>query len=147
MPKVSHHQLPPHVYQKLFTLLPVIINIAGSAGQADSFVNTIFSTSEKTMIAKRLAIILMLTKGKTYAQISAKLKVSHSTIGKMAELVAGSNQQFLHQFERIAKSDAASDFWNALGYKLETLLPPKGANWSEWQTRKLKEKTAAEQPF
>lgn len=147
MPKVSRNQLNVQVYAKLFTLLPALLSACSTPAKAQGFANALFSSSEKTMIAKRIAIILMLIKGRTYQQISTKLKVSQSTIGKMAEVVAGADQVFLAEFRKIARSDTASDFWNALGYKLDTFLPPKGANWSVWRSRKLKEKFANEQPF
>ena len=99
------------------------------------------------MIAKRIAVILMLTKGRTYADISRKLKVSESTIGKMAEVISTADNQFLADFAKVAQSDTASGFWNALGYKIDTFLPPKGANWSAWRSRKIREKLEGEQPF
>ncbi len=147
MPKVSKNRVSDRVYQKLFALLPTMIYACGSTNQADSFVNALFSSSEKTMIAKRLAIILMLSKGQKYDHISTILKVSQGTIAKMAEAMAQADAQFLKEFENVAKSDAASDFWNELGYKIETLLPPKGGDWSTWRSRKIREKIEGEQPF
>lgn len=147
MPKVSINKLNPRVYEKLFSLLPEMISACSNAKEADSMTNALFSNSEKTMIAKRIAILLMLAKKQKYSSISAKLKVSQGTIAKMAESVTTANRTFLTEFEKVAKSDVASDFWTALGYKLETLLPPKGGNWSEWRSRKIKEKIANEQPF
>ena len=86
MPKVSKNRLPEKVYTKIFTLLPEMIYACGSANKADSFVKTLFSYSEQTMIAKRISILLMLAKGKSYGIISEKLKVSQGTIAKMAEI-------------------------------------------------------------
>lgn len=99
------------------------------------------------MIAKRLAIILMLSKGQSYNHISITLKVSQGTIAKMAEAMSLADSQFLKEFEKVARSDAASDFWNELGYKIETLLPPKGGDWSSWRSRMIREKIEGEQPF
>lgn len=147
MPKVSKNRLPEKVCSKLFTLLPEMIYACGSANKADSFVNALFSSSEQTMIAKRLSILLMLAKGKSYGIISEKLKVSQGTIAKMAEITAHADKTFLHELEKVVRSDAAREFWNTLGYKIDTLLPPKGANWSAWRSRKIREKIAGEQPF
>lgn len=147
MPKVSKNRVPDRVYQKLFALLPAMIYTCGSTSQADSFTNALFSSSEKTMIAKRLAIILMLSKGQSYDHISVTLKVSQGTIAKMAEAMSLADAQFLREFEKVARSDAASDFWNELGYKLETLLPPKGGDWSAWRSRMIRAKIDGEQPF
>ena len=147
MPKVSNNKLPERTFKKLFTLLPEMINTCQSANQADSFVNSLFSSSEKIMISKRIAIILLLCKGKSYEAISAKLKVSQGTIAKMAEAISHADKAFMHEFDKVVRSDAASDFWNELGYKLDTLLPPKGANWSSWRSRKIRERLEGEQPF
>lgn len=147
MPKVSINKLPERTYKKLFTLLPEMINACRSANQANSFVNALFSSSEKTMIAKRIAIILLLSKGKSYETISAKLKVSQGTIAKMAEIISHADKEFVGEFEKVVHSDVASDFWNELGYKLETLLPPNGVNWSSWRSSKVKERFEGEQPF
>lgn len=124
-----------------------MINACRSANQAESFVNSLFSSSEKTMIAKRIAIILLLCKGKSYEGISSKLRVSQGTIAKMAEVITHADKGFLEEFDKVVRSDAASDFWNELGYKLETLLPPKGGDWSSWRSRKVRERLEGEQVF
>ena len=147
MPKVSYHKLPERVYRKLFSLLPEIIGACGSPSKADAFVDSLFSTPEKIMIAKRLAIMLMLAKKRSYVIISDKLKVSQSTIGKMAEIITHADKTFLEEFDNVAKSDAAKEFWNELGYKLETLIPPRYTNWSDWRSRKIQEKIENEEAF
>ena len=57
--------------------------------------NDLLTPSEKIMLSKRLAIAYFLTEGKTYLEISKKLKVSFATINlvKSAKLRGGSGFQ------------------------------------------------------
>ena len=86
MSQVSKHKLNQKVYEKIFSLFPQFLSRLSRQGNAQVVINSLFSTTERTMIAKRIAASFMLTKGYTYQQIKNRLCLSNGTVGKIAEI-------------------------------------------------------------
>lgn len=147
MTQVSKHQLNEEVYRKIFLLFPQFLGSLSRKGRELVVVDALFSTTEQTMIAKRIAIAFMLVKGYGYAPISAKLKVSYGTIAKINEITKNADSIFVKELESIARHDAFSDFLNAIGYKLSVAMPPRGGNWSVWRRRIEEDRKKGTQPF
>jgi uncharacterized protein YerC len=147
MSQVSKHKLSPKVFEKIFSLFPQFLGRLASHGQSNIAIDALFSTTEKTMIAKRLATAFMLVKGYSYAEISKKLCISFGTIGKISEVTKNSDSHFASELAAIAKEQAFGEFLDTIGYKLSIALPPKGRNWSEWRRRIEEDRRKSEQPF
>ncbi|OHB22427.1 MAG: hypothetical protein A2939_02600 [Parcubacteria group bacterium RIFCSPLOWO2_01_FULL_48_18] len=56
--------------------------------EAAEFLNDFFTLTEKRMLAKRLAIAVLLHAGANYKEINALLKVSHTTINRVSNAIA-----------------------------------------------------------
>lgn len=147
MSQVSKHKLNQKVFEKIFSLFPQFLGRLSNQGHTSVVVNTLFSTTEKTMIAKRIATAFMLIKGYTYEQIKSKLCISNSTIGKIAEMTKNADSRFTKELQAMAKEQAFSEFLDAIGYKLSILLPSKGGNWSSWRRNIELDRREKEQPF
>lgn len=147
MTQVSKHKLNKQVYEKIFSLFPQFLGRLSRKGHQQLIFDALFSRTEQTMVAKRIAIAFMLVKGCGYAEISSKLKVSYGTVAKIAEILKNSSPEFVKELNLIAKDDAFSDFLNTIGYKLSVAMPPKGGNWSVWRRRIEKERREGTQPF
>ena len=147
MSQVSKHKLSQKVYEKIFSLFPQFLGRLSRQGNAPVVINALFSTTEKTMIAKRIATAFMLVKGYTYEQIKDKLCISNGTIGKIAEITKNADLKFTNELQSIAKEQAFGEFLDAIGYKLSVLIPPKGRNWSTWRRNIEEDRRKAEQPF
>jgi len=147
MPQISKYKLNQQVYRKIFALFPDFLARLARQGQQQVVINTLFSATERIMLAKRLAIALMLVKGYSYQEIVHKLKVSWGTVGKISELLKTSDQTFVKELEQIAKQEAFADFLLAIGYKISSTLPPRGGNWSVWRRRIEAERKKEQQPF
>lgn len=147
MTQVSKHRLNQSVYNKIFSLFPQFLGKLSRQGHALVVVNALFSSTEKTMIAKRIAIAFMLVKGYSYEMISDKLKVSYGTVAKIAELTKNADSHFVTELHKIATEDAFGDFLNTIGYKIAVALPPKGGNWSQWRRDIEHQRKSREQPF
>lgn len=133
MSQVSKHKLNQNIYDNIFTLFPKFVSRLSNQGKAPVAINTIFSSTERTMFAKRLAASFMLIEGYTYDQIKSKLCISNGTIGKMAEITKNADSAFVLELHKIAKEQAFSEFLESIGYKIAVALPPKGGNWSTWR--------------
>ena len=147
MSQVSRRKLNQKVYEKIFTLFPQFLGRLSSKGHAQIITDTLFSSTEKTMIAKRIATAFMLVKGYTYSQINSTIHVSYGTIGKIAELTKNADSHFVQELHYMANEQAFGEFLNAIGHKISLLLPPKGGNWSIWRRNIEQDRLKSEQPF
>jgi uncharacterized protein YerC len=147
MSQVSKHKLSQKVFDKIFSLFPQFLGRLSRQGHAPVVINALFSTTEKTMIAKRVATAFMLVKGYTYQQIKDNLCISNGTIGKIAEITKNADSKFVKELQLMAKEQAFGEFLDSIGYKLSVILPPKGGNWSTWRRNIEQERRHREQPF
>lgn len=144
MSQVSKNQLNSKIYTRIFSLFPQFLSRMINRGKLNIFVDEFFSSTEKIVIAKRVAIAYLLVKGYTYDIICSKLKVSHGTVAKVSTLLHANDRSIISELESMAKEEVFIEFINAIGYQVETLLPPKGRNWSKWRSQIEKEKDNSE---
>jgi len=147
MSQVSKNRLNDKVYEKIFSLFPKFLYRMTSRGKQSELIDSFFTRTEKIVLAKRIAIAFMLVKGYNYRQISSKIKVSTSTILKVADSLKSHQTSIKKELELIATEDSFVEFLNSIGYQLVKLLPPKGGNWSTWRGRIEKERRDAEIPL
>ena len=65
-------------------LLQMIADVRTSE-EANILISDLLTETEQLAVAKRLAIALLLTKGKSYKEIKQNLKVSSATVAKVQE--------------------------------------------------------------
>jgi len=84
MSQVSKHFMNPKISNKVYEIFINSIKNTKSHEEVVGFLDDLLSPSEKTMLAKRVAIAYMLMEDKyTYEQISRTLKISYGTIAKI----------------------------------------------------------------
>jgi TrpR-related protein YerC/YecD len=79
--------------------------------EAIQFLTDLLTKSEVIMLAKRVQIAKMLIEGKEYRTIEEALRVSHSTIGKVAAWLEESGEGFRLVTERANKKKSKTE-WN-----------------------------------
>jgi len=99
--------------------------------KAEKFLNEILTVSEKIMLAKRFAIIAMLSKNQSYTTISRILKVTPRTIAKInTNLQAGDFDFIISQLQIITKSTKTGKMSDGFSIWLDIVLgmklPPRG---------------------
>src|SRR3989344_1680742 len=103
MPHVSRNKLEGAVLRSILDrLLDALVGITQKADVSD-FMNDLLTKTERIMIAKRLAIAMMLHKNYPYAVISRTLKVSESTIGAVRERIDRGGKGFGKVLTRLEK--------------------------------------------
>lgn len=147
MAQVSKNKVNNKVYERIFSLFPQFLYRMTSKGKQGELVNAFFTSTEKVVFAKRIAIAFMLVKGYDYRQISTKIKVSTSTIGRIANVIKSNDVSIKAELGAIASEDAFVEFLSAIDYQIAKLLPPKGGNWSSWRGKIEKEKRDSEIPI
>ena len=138
MTQVSRFLLQPEVWEKIFDLFTDTFLKIKDKNKLNSFFDNFFSPTEKVMLAKRLAIAVLLAKGNDYQSIKNTLRVTSGTISKVNLLMKGKNNGLNIAVEEVLRKDAGKVFWEEISDLLD--FPHKGSKWSEMQKRKIKRK-------
>lgn len=105
MTQVSKIRLRPEVEERIYKLLEnALVRFKRNKDIID-FLNDFLSPIEKTILAKRLAITVLLAKGNNYVSISDILKVTPNTITKMSLRMKYGNGAVRGVAETIANTD------------------------------------------
>lgn len=134
MTQVSRFKLKDHVLERLFDLFFEIVGKNKSREEFTLIINDVLSSTEKIMIAKRIAIVYLLLKGIDYRNFCKTIKVSSATVSKYKILVERSGG-LVPAFEKIIRDDKIVEFLEGF---LIMLFPPgtPGINWSAaWQVK------------
>lgn len=83
MPHVSRNPLAKRVENQLITNLNTVLTNIKNGEEMISFVEALLTPTEKLMIAKRLAIILLIEEGIPESTIAKMLHVTRITVAKM----------------------------------------------------------------
>ncbi|OGY23166.1 MAG: hypothetical protein A2172_02185 [Candidatus Woykebacteria bacterium RBG_13_40_15] len=112
MTRVSKVPLKEKVYKDILeTFWGVIINLDDEA-VTEEFLNVFLSSAEKTMLAKRLAIAVMLEVGVDYKSISDALKVSTATIRDVGYKLGNPKfKEFIRRFADRFKEEKREMSW------------------------------------
>jgi uncharacterized protein YerC len=148
MPQISKRFVKPAVKEKIDNLFIECIAECRNQKEAANFINVLLTKTEKTVIAKRVAIALMLTKGYTATEIDEKLKVSQATVYTVKYWLEDKGIEIKSILASIAKRDERQESEN-LDLQREAgsiLPPPPGINWKSYrrsQHEKIKETSVA----
>ncbi|MFA5888958.1 MAG: Trp family transcriptional regulator [Candidatus Paceibacterota bacterium] len=123
MPHVSSKKINPALLEKLFNKLITVFSRAKDNKSMQSFIDEILTPTEKIMLAKRLAIILMLSGKTPIHKIADTLMVSPTTVIKMSlEIEVGKYNSILN-ISKNEKDDIEKIIWNIL--TVGGIMPPK----------------------
>ncbi|MEY3784238.1 MAG: Trp repressor protein [Candidatus Parcubacteria bacterium] len=112
MTNVSKKQLPPPELSVLFLQLNTIIGKLDQLA-ANDFLNDLLGEEERIMIAKRFAIIIMLTESYSAYRISQKLRVSTATVSAInTKYQHGEYDRLLSQLSH--NKQAYKNIWETL---------------------------------
>ena len=81
MSQVSRYPIPKDVYDRIIDLFLGLFSSLNSKRKASDFFDEFLTPTERIMMAKRVAIGMLLAKKYSYRKISEVLRVSKSTIG------------------------------------------------------------------
>lgn len=127
MPHVSRKKLKKKIFIKIGEQLSNTIAKANSARELKWIFKELITPTERVMLAKRLAIILMLERGYSLDIIQKTLKVTPQTIVRFWKMTKYS----LHKpiIKEISSNKAKRDFWQELEKLILLGMPPRGRQW------------------
>ena len=123
MPHISSRRLDSALLEKLFNKLVTIFEKAQSKKSLQLLIDEILTSTEKIMIAKRLAIVLMLSGNTPQHKIADVLKVSHTTVVKMSLGVEIGKFNSILKISKEERVDIEKLVWNIL--TVGGIMPPK----------------------
>lgn len=150
MARVSRRFIQSDVENKIHQLLVECVSESKDQRSAGNFIDVLLTKTEKLMIGKRIAIALMLMKGKTPQEIDEKLKVSQTTVYTVKTWMEEKGNEYQKLLKQIADRDeaAAGEHRRLLGEAQGSMfLPPAGRSWKAEKRRQWQQARATKLPF
>lgn len=140
MSKVSRRILDKELENIIFEVfLKTIVDIKTTI-DAKNFIEDILSPTERIMLIKRLAIAVLLTKGKTYDYIDHTLKVSRATIMTVSLWLKHGKGGYRKVVDNILKRQNRERLIDNIEEILIKLSPPKRFGSIEFENKSKKGK-------
>lgn len=105
MPQVSRHKLSKKTEEELVKNLNLVLAAISKHEEMLIFLTALLTNTERLMLAKRLAIIVLIADGVSDSQIANMLHVTRMTVSKMRYFLESRGQEGY----KIALSKIASD--------------------------------------
>lgn len=135
MGKVSRRRVDPEVEERMLEIFKNHIVSLRSSFDVQDFLNCLLSSNEQIMLAKRLAIAVLLYKGYTYEEINETIKVSTSTIGVVHKSIILGAQGYKKAASKVMSDAQLENFWHKLEEIMLKLTPPKRYGSSGWEEK------------
>ncbi len=114
MTQVSKYPLPQALEEQMFNLFFKALADLRFPSDIKDFLNDLLSPTEKTMLAKRLAIALLLTKDYDHRTIKQILKVSLTTVSKVHFWLKNEGKGYHKVFDKFLQEERRNEFWQNL---------------------------------
>lgn len=122
MAQVSKRKLSENIEKRITEIFCESIVSLKNTNQVSSFLDEFLSPTEKLVLSKRLAIAVLLSKGYDYCSIKEILKVTSSTISKVAYFIKYRGNEWKKIANLIINDEKKSDFWKDLDLALAKIL-------------------------
>lgn len=140
MTKVSRRYLNKELENRIFEVfLKTIVDIKTHI-EAKNFIEDLLSPTEKIMLVKRLAIAVLLARGKTYDVIDDTLKVSRATIMRVSYWLKNGKSGYKKVVDNILKARNKEAFIDKVEEILLRLSPPKRFRSMQFENKSRKGK-------
>ena len=122
MPHVSSKKIKKEILNKLYSEFGKALEKSAQKSGAKFFLGDLLTRTEKIMLAKRFAVIYLLSKDVPVSYIAESLGVSYSTLSRMSlKHDIGKYSLLLKTLEEKGKTD----IWEILEKILKAGLPPR----------------------
>ena len=140
MPQVSRHKLDKNIEKLLFDQFWTLLAEIKSPQMASMVFSDLFTETECLMFAKRLAVAILLVRGKAPVEIRERLHVSFTTIGSVASWTMNVDNPTRKTLARMAKQKSWEEILDNIERVLDQLPPMPKTNWREVGMQKYKRK-------
>jgi|SRR3989344_48724 len=119
---ISKQKLSKKILDKIDGQFGQTLNEFKNKKETVKFFKEFLTGTEKLMLIKRLALILMLEKKYSFNRIKENLKLSPTTVSKFWRKLK--NDKFLILQEKVRKEKISQEFWKGLESLLRAGMPP-----------------------
>ena len=133
MSQVSKYPISKEVAERIFEVFAKTLIGIKNKSDVDSFIDDLFSPTEKIMFSKRIAIAFLLAKGYQYREIRTILKVSLTTIGSVSLSLKYGKGGYDRIINRIAKEEKLEEFFKNITEKLLSAPAASGKGGAVWK--------------
>jgi len=147
MPQVSRYPVSSEVEKRMYEILVETISNLRDVEEIESFLDEFISPVEKIMLAKRMAIAVLLAKGYDYNSIKKILRVTPTTISSISIALKYSKRGYKGAVNKILRSEKIEEFWQKVDDVVHDLVPPGPGNWSYMRAKREVEKWKRQKPF
>lgn len=123
MSQVSKKVLPNHVKEELFKNFWDLLASIKDPREIKIFIEDFLSPTEKIMLAKRIAISILLAKGYNHRSISRILKVSTTTVASIAKFLNLKTPGYQLLIKKYSQNESTREFIRELERYLYRLQP------------------------
>lgn len=126
MTRVSQRPLRKDLEDRMFQIFRQSFADLKNEKDVFEFLEDLLSPAERIMLAKRLAVAVMLEKGWGYDQISSTLKVSTATVNSIRQKKSLLGKGFNKVIENILKKEEITSFLEDLAVTITSVVAPSG---------------------
>ena len=144
MSQVSRRTLSKNVEKKMYSIFFNTLARLSNPSDIQDFILDLLGPTEQTMLAKRLAIAVLLVKGYQYGTIKDILKVSQETIARVNMMLNFRGKGYNIAIKRVLREEKLEDLFKVIGDSAVGILPESSVKRSLRRERKRtrKPKTA-----
>lgn len=135
MPHVSRKKLDEKTFEKIFRKLIAVLERAQNQKKLTPLLGELFTETEKTMLAKRLAVVLMLSGDTPQHRISEALFVSPSTVTRLSFDIEIGKYDLIRSISKKDRVDLEKVIWLLL--TAGGIMPPRVGR-KYWRKKGLK---------
>lgn len=103
MPQVSRRKLPKKAEEELIKQLKTVLSKISKNEEMSIFLDALLTETEKLMLAKRLAIVVLLEEGLSESQIAETLHVTRMTVSRTRYYLESRGQGYKVALRKIAR--------------------------------------------
>jgi TrpR-related protein YerC/YecD len=146
MPQVSKIKPNPQISKRIHNILLESLLKLKNQTEVVEFITDLLTPTEQIMVAKRLSIAVLLTKGYTYGSIMDILKVSRSAITSVSNAIALSGKGYQKVVNRLLREQKIKNLLLTIE-DIFDIIPPRHSDWSEWGKKKWQRKMEKQDPL
>lgn len=125
MSQLSKVPIRRDLEEQVFGLFSSTIVSMNDKGELEDFFSDLLSPIERLMLAKRLAIALMLEKDYTYPMIGKALRVTPTTIASVSMQLRYAGKGYKKIVEKIIAEEKFEGFWEVVEDVVESTVVTK----------------------
>ena len=125
MSQLSKLPIRRDLEEQMFDLFSSTVVSFKDKGEIEDFLSDLLSPIEKMMLAKRLAIALMLEKDYTYPMIGKTLRVTPTTIASVSMQLRYAGKGYKKIVEKILSNGDYEGFWSVVEDVVESTVVTK----------------------